>query len=84
MLLLPAQLEQFLLARNVEALGAAIVVLPEEVNSTLGNALNNVLENPSFSGHAHALANCYRERSISKMIDRAVALIEGRTAGLAP
>jgi len=81
MLLLPSQLEQFLLARNVEVLGAAVLVLPEEVSSTVDGALNNVLENPAFSGHALALANRYRERSIQAMLQRAVAVIEGRMVG---
>jgi len=81
MLLLPAQLEQFLLARNVEALGAAIAVVPEEVKREFGDALKNMLENPSFSGHARALAHRYCEPSIQAVIDRAVARIEGRTTG---
>ncbi len=83
MLLLPAQLEQFLLARNVEALGAAIVVLPEEVNSAFDGALNDILENPSFSGGARALADRYREQSMQVMLECAVAVIEGRAAGAA-
>ncbi len=79
MVLLPAQLEQFLLARNVEALGAATVVVPEEVKKEFGGALKNILENPSFSGHARALADRCREPSMQSMLEHAVARIEGRT-----
>jgi UDP:flavonoid glycosyltransferase YjiC (YdhE family) len=78
MVLLPAQLEQFLLARNVEALGAAIVVVPEEVKQEFGGALKAILENPSFSGKTRAFAERYREPSIQAVVDRAVARIEGR------
>jgi len=78
MVLLPAQLEQFLLARNVEALGAALVVVPEAARRDFGDALKSILENPSFVGHARALAERYREPSIQAVLDRAVARIEGR------
>ncbi len=78
MVLLPAQLEQFLLARNVEALGAALVVVPEEVKREFGGALKAILENPSFSGKTRAFAERYREPSIQAVLDRAVARIEGR------
>jgi UDP:flavonoid glycosyltransferase YjiC (YdhE family) len=78
--LLQAQLEQFLLARNVDALGAGIVVVPEEVKSEFGKALQSILENPSFSGYARTLANRYREPSMQAMLDHAIARIEGRVA----
>jgi len=77
MVLLPAQLEQFLLARNVEAQGAAVVVVPEDAELEFGGALNRILEDQSFAGHARALANRYREPSLQTVIDRAVARIEG-------
>lgn len=76
-LLLPAQLEQFLLARNVEALGAAVVVVPEDVKREFGGALKRILDDQSLAGHARALANRYREPSLRIVIDRAVARIEG-------
>lgn len=76
-LLLPAQLEQFLLARNVEALGAALVVVPEDVKREFGGALKRIFEDQSFAGHARALAERYREPSVQTVIDRAVARIEG-------
>lgn len=76
-LLLPAQLEQFLLARNVEALGAAVIVVPENVARDSGHALKRILEDESFARKARALADRYREPSVQAVIDRAVARIEG-------
>lgn len=78
MLLLPAQLEQFLLARNVEALGAGAVVVPEQVKREFDGALKGILDDPSYAERARALANRYREPSIQAVLDRVVARIEGR------
>lgn len=59
LLLLPSHLEQFLLARRVAELGAAILVNPEQAPGNLGDALTALLHQPDYRGSAVAFAKKY-------------------------
>lgn len=59
LLLLPGQLEQFLLARRVEQMGAGLLVDPEQPADRLPQQLQRVLSDPFFAGNARAFAQKY-------------------------
>lgn len=58
-LMIPGQLEQFLLARRVEQMGAGLLVNPEKPPHDLGSKLQRILEEPEFIGNARAFAQKY-------------------------
>lgn len=58
-LLLPSQLEQFLMARRVEQMGAGLCIDPEKPADQLGQQLRRVLDDPLFAGNAQAFAQKY-------------------------
>jgi len=60
LLLLPMQLEQFLLSANVARMGAGIVINHEEPQADLSGALQRLLEDPSLANAAKAFAEKYR------------------------
>jgi UDP:flavonoid glycosyltransferase YjiC (YdhE family) len=59
LLLLPSHLEQFLLARRVVAMGAAMLVNPEAAPGDLSGPLQTLLNNPAFTDNARAFASKY-------------------------
>ncbi|MBU0753027.1 MAG: hypothetical protein KJ787_01910 [Gammaproteobacteria bacterium] len=58
-LLLPGHLEQFMLARRVEQMGAGLLVDPEQAATDLPQRLHKVVFDPFFSGSALAFARKY-------------------------
>ncbi len=58
-LLLPWHLEQFMLARRVEAMGAGLFVDPEQPADDLSQKLQRVVGDPSFAGNARGFARKY-------------------------
>ena len=59
LVLLPGQLEQFLLARRVEEMGAGLLVNPEQPPGDLRQKLHRVLFEPQFTENAQAFARKY-------------------------
>jgi len=59
LLLLPSHLEQFLLARRVETMGAGIAVNPEQVPPDFVALLKALLSTPAFTDNARAFAAKY-------------------------
>jgi UDP:flavonoid glycosyltransferase YjiC (YdhE family) len=80
LLLLPSQLEQFLLARNVEKLGAGLVVHPESKTPDIAGSLARLLADPVFAQKARALAQRCSLPSPTTIVDQAVSRIEARSA----
>ena len=58
-LLLPGHLEQFMLARRVEEMGAGRLVNPEQVPGDLRGVIADLLDNPSWRDNARAFAAKY-------------------------
>lgn len=58
-LLLPGHLEQFLMARRVEAMGAGLLVDPEKPADDLPQKLQRIVYDPLFAGNAQAFARKY-------------------------
>lgn len=58
-LLLPWHLEQFLMARRVEQMGAGLMVDPEKPANDLLHKLQLVLHDPLYAGNAQAFARKY-------------------------
>jgi len=58
-LMIPGHLEQFLLARRVEQMGAGLMVDPEKPPHDLPQRLARVLDEPFFAGNAEAFARKY-------------------------
>jgi UDP:flavonoid glycosyltransferase YjiC (YdhE family) len=58
-LLLPGHLEQFLMARRVEQMGAGLLVDPEQPADELPQQLQKVVFDPFFAGNAQAFARKY-------------------------
>lgn len=84
LLLLPSQLEQFLLARNVEKLGVGIAVHPETPAPDITGALTRIVNEPAFADKARALAQRCSAIPVATIVDQVVARIEARsTAPLA-
>ena len=83
MLLLPMQLEQFLLASKIERLGAAGVVHPEAQPLDIAGALALALQNRSLPQAARAFALKHREPPVDTIMERAASRIEAlaRTQG---
>jgi hypothetical protein len=82
MLLLPVQLENFLLSSSIERLGIARVVHPEAEPPDIGGALANMLANvSSFADAALAFALKHREPSVDTIVERAAGRIEALAQG---
>lgn len=80
LLLLPAQLEQFLLARNVQKLGVGITVHPETAQPDIAGALARIAAEPVFAHNARALAQRCSVPSAPAVVEHVVARIEARNA----
>jgi len=59
LLLFPGHLEQFLLARRVEEMGAGLLVNPEQAPVDLQTKLRRVLHEHAFTENAQAFARKY-------------------------
>ena len=59
LLLLPGHLEQFMVARRVEEMGAGRLVNPEQPPGDLRAVLADLIDNPSWHGNAQAFAAKY-------------------------
>jgi len=81
LLLLPAQLEQYLLARNVEKLGAGLTVHPETAAPDFSGTLRRLLDEPGHAQMAHALAQCHGREPAAALIERAARRIEAAAEG---
>lgn len=76
MLLLPYQLEQFLLATRVAALGGAQVIHVEQARPDFGSAVSTMLGDTAYADRARALAARVAPGSVGTMTQQAVARIE--------
>jgi UDP:flavonoid glycosyltransferase YjiC (YdhE family) len=76
LLLLPGQLEQFLLARRVEEMGAGLMVNPEQPPVDLELKLRRVLLEPDFTLNAQAFARKYANFPQDTIIAHLVRRIE--------
>ncbi|OGV71272.1 MAG: hypothetical protein A3B82_04025 [Methylophilales bacterium RIFCSPHIGHO2_02_FULL_57_10] len=59
MLLLPTQLEQFLVGLRAEALGAAKIVNPDAPPPDYGQLVNELVSDPKYRHHAQSFADKY-------------------------
>jgi len=75
-LLLPGHLEQFLLARRVEEMGAGLIVNPEHAPSDLELKLRRVLFESDFSLNAQAFARKYANFPQDTVITNLIHRIE--------
>lgn len=77
MLLLPTQLEHFLLSVNVEKLGIARVIHPDTPSLDIGGVLGHVLERRAgYAAAANAFASRHREPPVATIVERVVGRIE--------
>ncbi|RLJ68480.1 glycosyltransferase [Sulfurisoma sediminicola] len=76
LLLLPGHLEQFLMARRVEQMGAGLLVDPEMPASDLPQKLQQVVFDPFFAGNAQAFARKYAAFPQEVVIGNLVRRIE--------
>ena len=81
LLLLPMDLEKFLLARNVEKLGAGELVHPDAPVPDVAGALKRMLESTRFAEAARAFAARHRDPPVDTIVQRAVERIESLAAG---
>lgn len=79
LLLLPAQLEQYLFSLNVVKLGAALLVNPEEGSPDYSTLIYQLLYQPSFTDRAKEFAAKYRdfnqEKQLASIADRCHEII---------
>jgi UDP:flavonoid glycosyltransferase YjiC (YdhE family) len=76
LLLVPGQLEQYLLARRVEAIGAGLCVAPDEPAAVLAQRLDRLRGDAHFSANAQAFARKYAAFPQERIIDNLVRRIE--------
>ena len=76
LLLVPSQLEQFLVAKRVEKLGCARVVHPDEEKPDLAGALAGLLGDPAAARAAREFALRHREPAVDTIVERAAGRIE--------
>jgi len=76
LLLLPGHLEQFLLARRIEAMGAGLLVNPEQPPTDLELKLRRILFDAEFSLNAQAFARKYSNFPQDTVIDNLIRRIE--------
>lgn len=80
LLLLPAQLEQYLLARNVGKLGAGLTVHPETAAPDFAGALRRLLYEPVHAQMAHVLGQRHGSEPVEVLTERAAQRIEAAAA----
>lgn len=76
LLLLPMQLEQFLLSSAVKKLGAAVVVHPEVRDEDIPGKCRRLLADDSLAAQAKAFAGKYRAVTQEKILDAMAAACE--------
>jgi hypothetical protein len=81
MLLLPAQLEHFILASRIEALGMAVTVHPDAKPLDIGGGLARVLDDGALAAAAVACAARHREPTVDTIVGRAAERIESLARG---
>jgi hypothetical protein len=81
MLLLPAQLEHFLLASRLQALGIAIVLQPDAQPIDVAGALARTLNDRGMAAAAADFAARHREPPVDTIVQRAVERIESLARG---
>lgn len=80
LLLLPGHLEQFLLARRVEEMGAGLLVNPEQPASDLPQKLERILADQDFRLNAEAFSRKYTAFAQTTVIANLVRRIEAIAA----
>jgi UDP:flavonoid glycosyltransferase YjiC (YdhE family) len=85
LLMLPGHLEQYLVARRVEEMGAGKLVNPELPPGDLRAALADLLDNPFWRGNARAFAAKYaafdQGAVIGNLVRRIAEILDGPTPG---
>lgn len=81
LLLLPAQLEQYLLARNVEKLGAGLTLHPETAAPDFAGSIRRLLDEPAYAQKALALGQCHGSEPAAVLVERAAQRIETAATG---
>ena len=85
LLLLPGQLEQYLLALNVQDMGAGLLVNPEEQIKDYATPLRRLLTEPGFGQSAQSFAAKYAHESqqerVNKIADRCEEILLQTSAG---
>ena len=81
LLLLPMDLEKFLLSRNVERLGAGQTVNPDGPAPDIAGTLGRLLQDGRHAAAARAFAARHREPPVDTIVQRAVERIESLAAG---
>jgi UDP:flavonoid glycosyltransferase YjiC (YdhE family) len=76
LLLLPTQLERFLLATRVAAIGAGIVVNPDAPPPDYSALIRMMLDVPDYRDKARSFANKYADFDQNEQQERIVARIE--------
>jgi len=76
LLLIPENIEQLLLARNVAALGVGAVITPSILHSGLRKAISNFLGNDLIAKRAKAFAAMYKDIDQRKHFTALIASIE--------
>jgi UDP:flavonoid glycosyltransferase YjiC (YdhE family) len=76
LLLLPAHLEQFLLARRVEEMGAGLLINPDQPAEDLALELRRILDEADFALNAQAFAKKYAAFPQETVIGNLVRRIE--------
>ncbi|MDO8788993.1 MAG: hypothetical protein Q7J42_13065 [Sulfuritalea sp.] len=81
LLLLPGHLEQFLVARRVEEMGAGRLVNPEQPPGDLRAVLTDLIDNPSWRANAQAFAAKYaafdQQAVIGNLVRRITEMLDG-------
>lgn len=84
LLMLPGHLEQFLVARRVEEMGAGRLVNPEQPPGDLRAVLADLIDNPSWRANARAFAAKYaafdQQAVIGNLVRRIAEMLDGHEA----
>jgi UDP:flavonoid glycosyltransferase YjiC (YdhE family) len=84
LLMLPGHLEQFMVARRVEEMGAGRLVNPETPPGDLRGVLADLIENPSWRANAAAFAAKYaafdQQAVIGNLVRRIAEMLDASTA----
>ncbi|MCF8150642.1 MAG: hypothetical protein K9K30_02010 [Burkholderiaceae bacterium] len=84
LLLLPWHLEQFMLARRVEEMGAGRLVNPEQPPGDLRATITDLIDNPSWRSNARAFADKYAAFDQQAVVGNLVRRIAEILADSAP